>query len=129
MHRLAIGREDISGDEFGDIFSEAIGGAHYRSPLGLGDATVDKTVWSVKTVKDKTPHKKNKVRLISGRNSPDFFHGIENAHADFQKTGGAVLSIWNSRLGRTLSHQPAHPADQTVDRIGRHRLPRRLDRH
>ena len=36
--------------------------------------------------------------MISGRNSPDFSYGISDPHADPQKTGTAVLGIWNERV-------------------------------
>lgn len=98
VFRLAIGRTDISGDEFGEIFANAIGGTDYSSPLGLADVGFNGTGWSVKTVKAKFPHKTKRVRLISGRNSPDYSFGISDPRADMQATGSAVLSIWNSRL-------------------------------
>lgn len=101
VHRLAVGRTDIGGDEFGDIFAQAVYGNHYRSPLGLADVAFNGAGWSVKTVKAKHPYQQKRIRLISGRNSPDFSLGIKNPHADLQATGTAVLSIWNSRLNAT----------------------------
>lgn len=98
VHRLATGRADIAGDEFGDIFADAVKGIHYASPLGLADVAFNGTGWSVKTVKTEKPHKHERVRLISGRNSPDFSLGIENPHTGLQATGKAVLAVWNSRL-------------------------------
>ena len=55
--------------------------------------------WSMKTVKSKKPHRTNDgVRLISGRCSPDYSYGITDPHEDIQKTGRAVLNIWNERV-------------------------------
>ncbi len=38
------------------------------------------------------------MRLISGRCSPDYSYGITDPHEDIQKTGRAVLNIWNERV-------------------------------
>jgi len=98
VHCYAIGRNNISGDDFGDMFAAAIKGTHYDSPIGLTDVSLNDSGWSVKTVQSGKPFKQSKVRLISGRNSPDYSFGISNPRVDIQKTGDAVLSIWNSRL-------------------------------
>jgi hypothetical protein len=102
VHRLAIGNSDITGDDFGTIFSEAIGGNHLASPLGIADVLLDGNAWSVKTVKANTPFTQETVRLISGRNSPDFSLGVQNPHTDIQATGRAVLAIWNARVNESL---------------------------
>lgn len=96
--QLAFGKKDISGNEFSDFFASAADGIDYSSPLGLADVGSDGTGWSVKTVKAGKPFRQKKVRLISGRNSPDYSYGISDPRADIAKTGSAVLSIWNSRL-------------------------------
>lgn len=103
VHRLAIGMSDITGDDFGTIFANSIEGDHRSSPLGIADVGWDGCGWSVKTVKYAKPFKRGLVRLISGRNSPDFSHGIENPHEDIQNTGRAVLSIWNARVDEALN--------------------------
>ncbi len=96
--RLATGRSDISGDEFSQIFANAIDATDYATPLGLADAGLGDTGWSVKTVKSPVPRSTKNVRLISGRNSPDYSFGISDPRADLSATGRAVLAIWNSRL-------------------------------
>ena len=102
MHRLAIGMSDINGDDFGTIFAKSIEGDHRPSPLGIADVGWNGCGWSVKTVKYAKPFQRKDVRLISGRNSPDYSHGIENPHEDIQKTGRAVLTIWNARVDEAL---------------------------
>ena len=102
VHRLAIGMGDITGDDFGTIFADAIGGVHRSSPLGIADVEWNGCAWSAKTVKKANPFKQSRVRLISGRNSPDYSMGIEDAHADISRTGSAVLSIWNARVNEAL---------------------------
>ena len=106
VHRLAVGMGDIAGDDFGTIFANAVGGIHRAKPLGLSDVEWNGCAWSVKTVKDKQPFTKRSVRLISGRNSPDYSLGIENPHDDPEATGRAVLDVWNTRLNQGMNeHQ------------------------
>ncbi|MCY4465069.1 MAG: hypothetical protein OXE46_06000 [Chloroflexi bacterium] len=93
---------DISGDDFATIFANSIDGEHRSSPIGVADVEWNGCAWSAKTIKDKSPFAKSKVRLISGRNSPDYSMGIDDPHADINETGKAVLSIWNSRLDEAL---------------------------
>ena len=101
--RLAVGRKDISGDDFSAIFAAAVKGVDYSSPLGLADVALQTTAWSVKTIKSNNPFDQQTARLISGRNSPDYSFGISDPRADLQKTGSAVLSIWNARLNNARS--------------------------
>ena len=93
-----IGRKDISGDDFGDIFAKAVDGVHLASPIGIADVVANKMAWSCKTVKVNDPFTSRSTRLISGRCSPDYSYGITDPHADIQATGRAVLGIWNERV-------------------------------
>ena len=56
----------------------------------------------MKTVKCQKPFTKDKIRLVSGRMSPDYSYGISDPRTDIQKTGDAVLSIWNARVNQSL---------------------------
>ena len=103
VHRLAIGHGDITGDDFGTIFANAIAGEHRARPLGVADVAWNGCAWSVKTVQASRPFEQPLVRLISGRNSPDYSLGIENPHNDPAATGRAVLSIWNARVNEALA--------------------------
>ncbi len=98
VHLLYIGRKDISGADWGDAFADSIGGVHLDSPVGIADVTLGRMAWSMKTVKNANPLKAKSVRLISGRCSPDYSYGITDPHKDIQKTGTAVLGIWNERI-------------------------------
>ncbi|MBQ9864424.1 MAG: hypothetical protein IJM33_03695 [Bacteroidales bacterium] len=99
VYLLCIGRTDLTGNDWGDVFAEAIGGNHLQSPLGIADVEYKKMAWSMKTVKLTNPHREDaQVRLISGRCSPDYSYGITDPHEDIQKTGRAVLNIWNERV-------------------------------
>lgn len=55
VYLIYIGRKDISGNDWGDAFADAIGGAHLDSPVGIADVVLDKNCWSMKTVKAKDP--------------------------------------------------------------------------
>jgi hypothetical protein len=48
---LAMGRQDIGGDDWGDAFAHAIDGEHLAKPLGIADVIWKKMAWSTKTVK------------------------------------------------------------------------------
>jgi len=102
VHRLAIGHSDITGDDFGTIFANAVGGEHRGRPLGVADVVMNGCAWSVKTVLGTRPYEMPIVRLISGRNSPDYSLGIANPHANPENTGRAVLSVWNARVNEAL---------------------------
>jgi len=102
VHRLGIGVSDLTGDDFGTIFAEAIGGTHRSRPLGVADVVWDSCAWSIKTVKDNHPFTKRSVRLISGRNSPDYSLGISDPRDNLAATGRAVLSVWNARINEAL---------------------------
>lgn len=101
---LYVGRKDITGQDWGDAFAKAIGGVHLDSPVGIADVVKDKMAWSMKTVKSTNPLKAKKVRLISGRCSPDYSYGITDPHKDIEKTGRAVLGIWNERINIAIDN-------------------------
>ncbi len=102
VHRLAIGHSDITGDDFGTIFATAMGGVHRGRPLGIADVDFNGCAWSVKTVKAERPFEIPVVRLISGRNSPDYSLGISDPRANPENTGRAVLSVWNARVNEAM---------------------------
>lgn len=104
VYEKYTGREDLSGDDWGDIFADAIGGDHLSSPVGIADVVKDKMAWSMKTVKNNNPFTCSVLRLISGRCSPDYSYGITDPHEDIQKTGEAVLEIWNERINIAYDH-------------------------
>lgn len=98
VHRMAVGTADITGDDFGRIFAEAIGGIHRDKPLGIADVTWERCAWSAKTIKHKSPFHTRELRFISGRNSPTYSMGIKDPFENVEKTGRAVLEIWNERV-------------------------------
>ena len=93
VYLLASGRDDITGDEWGDAFAYAINGTHLHSPVGIADVVYENQAWSCKTVKKGNPFNPGKVRLISGRNNPNFSDDIQNPYDDIQLTGLSVLGI------------------------------------
>jgi len=109
---FAIGRKDITGDDWGDIFAGAIDGIHFSSPVGIVDVAHERMAWSTKTVKDNNPHTCSSVRIISGRNSPDYSFSIADPREDVQKTGDAVLMIWNARID--IAKEEYYPLREAV---------------
>lgn len=112
VYLLYIGRKDISGEDWGDAFADAINGVHFDSPVGIADVAADGMAYSMKTVKMPNPFTSEKVRLISGRCSPDYSYGISDPHEDIQKTGRAVLEIWNERVN--IAHEEFNPVRTSV---------------
>ena len=112
VYLLYIGRTDITGQDWGDAFSDSIGGVHHDSPIGIADVVLNKMAWSMKTVKHTNPFKAQTVRLISGRCSPDYSYGITDPHKDIQQTGRAVLGIWNERVN--LAYDNYNPIRTSV---------------
>ncbi len=102
VYNFAIGKSNISGEDWGDIFAKSIDGNHLSRPLGLADVVLEGQAWSVKSIQHKNPHSCKIIRVICGRNSPDYSYGIKNTHKDPQKTGRAVLGIWNERVNIAL---------------------------
>lgn len=101
IYLISVGRTDIGGDDWGDALASAISGEHLAAPLGIADVVLNEMAWSTKTVKitaKSGPFDAARVNLISGRCSPDYSYGIANPHDDIQKTGNAVLNIWNERV-------------------------------
>ena len=97
-YQRAVGKADLTGSDWGDAFAAGIGGVHLDSPLGLADVIYGNQCWSAKTIKHDKPHSQRKVRVISGRCSPDYSYGITDPHEDVKRTGTAVLSIYNERI-------------------------------
>lgn len=104
VYLLYVGRTDLTGSDWGDAFAQAINATHLDSPVGIADVVLDKNCWSMKTVKNANPFECKNVRLISGRCSPDYSYGITDPHKDVQRTGEAVLGIWNERVNIANDH-------------------------
>ena len=103
VHSLAVGRTDIAGDDFGEMFATAVSGDHRSSPVGIVDVVWRRCAWSAKTLKHNKPFRSNALRIISGRNSPDYSLNISDPRENIEDTGRAVLEIWNSRIDEVLT--------------------------
>lgn len=112
VYLMYVGRKDITGDDWGDAFADAIGGTHFDSPIGIADVEFRGMAYSMKTVKHQNPFNCDKIRLISGRCSPDYSYGITDPHEDIQKTGRAVLEIWNERVN--IAHEEFNPVRTSI---------------
>ena len=93
------GKPELEGSEWESIFATCIGADWKPSNVGLDDVVMGNTAWGAKTVKAKYPSKQKKVRLISGRNSPNYSFGERSDQkADAKFIGKLVLEIWNERV-------------------------------
>lgn len=93
------GKPELEGSEWESIFASCIGAEWKPSNVGLDDVIIGNTAWGAKTVKSKNPSSQKKVRLISGRNSPNYSFGERSDQkADANLIGKLVLEIWNERV-------------------------------
>ncbi len=93
------GKPELEGSEWENIFANCIGADWKPSNVGLDDVVMGNTAWGAKSVKATRPSTQKKVRLISGRNSPNYSFGErsdQKAGAGF--IGKLVLEIWNERV-------------------------------
>lgn len=89
----------IEGNEWEAIFAKAVGATWKPSNIGLDDVFLYNCAWGAKTVYAQNPWTINKVRLISGRNSPVFSYGDTiGPTSDPNMIGEKVLEIWNYRV-------------------------------
>ncbi len=93
------GKPELEGSEWESIFATCIGADWKPSNVGLDDVVMGNTAWGAKTVKSTNPSTQKKVRLISGRNSPNYSFGERSDQkADANLIGKLVLEIWNERV-------------------------------
>lgn len=86
----------LEGPEWESIFADAIQGEWKPSPVGLDDIIKGNCAWSAKSVKNRRPFTVRTIRLISGRNNPEYSFGqIETTENGI---GRQVLQIWNARV-------------------------------
>ena len=107
-HLATRGTPDLEGKDWERMFAECIGAKWTPSNIGLDDVThiESSTAWGAKTVKGKvtttTDSEKveQRVRLISGRNSPNYSYeeAIDPRKTDPNTAGTMVLEIWNARV-------------------------------
>ena len=89
----------LEGADWEQIFARCVGARWKPSNVGLDDVQLHQMAWSAKTVKNKNPFKVKHVRLISGRNSPDYSFDVENVHTEEpNQLGEMILGIWNARI-------------------------------
>lgn len=93
------GTPELEGKDWEYIFANCIGATWKPSNVGLDDIVLDQCAWGAKTIKTTSPFKTQKVRLISGRNSPIYSFGADKI-TDIAPNplGAQVLEIWNERV-------------------------------
>jgi len=93
------GKPELEGSEWESIYASCIGADWKPSNVGLDDVIIGNTAWGAKTVKASKPSTQKKIRLISGRNSPNYSFGERSDHkTDANLIGKLVLDIWNERV-------------------------------
>jgi len=93
------GKPILEGGDWENIFANCIGAQWKPSNVGLDDVVMGNTAWGAKTVKAPKPSSQDKVRLISGRNSPTFSFGKKiDTKANPTTIGNNVLDIYNQRV-------------------------------
>lgn len=100
VHNIYVGRTDLEGRTWGDIFADAVNGTHLDSPLGIVDVVSDEIGWSMKTIKssNKIVFNSKNINLILGRNDVNGSFNYSDFEKDIQYTGNLVLRIWNARV-------------------------------
>lgn len=89
----------LEGTDWEQIFARLIGARWKPSNVGLDDVVLEQTAWGLKTVKHDNPAVADRIRLISGRNSPVYSFGDkEVSECDPNELGEKVLTIWNERV-------------------------------
>lgn len=89
----------FEGPAWEKCFADAIGADWKPSNVGLDDVVLGNCCWGAKTVKSEKPFTQSTVRLISGRNSPDYSFDVDGVRAlGPDKVGQMVLAIWNERV-------------------------------
>ena len=99
IYKFATSDErNVEGAEWERIFAFAVGAQWKPSNVGLDDVIKGNCAWGAKSVKHAHPFKAKSVRLISGRNSPNYSFGESDLANDPGKIGRMVLEIWNGRV-------------------------------
>lgn len=94
-------RPSLEGPEWEQIFANAIGGEWKPSTVGLDDIVKGNCAWGAKSLKSGRPFTVRAVRLISGRNNPEYSYGHIESSDD--GIGRQVLEIWNARVDEIRS--------------------------
>jgi hypothetical protein len=95
--RLAVDHTGaIEGETWEQMFAVSIGAQWKPSNVGLDDVVLGDCAWGAKTVKSPHPFTVKDVRLIIGRNSPDYSYGRRPTKPEI--LGELVLGVWNQRL-------------------------------
>ena len=95
------GEPRLEGNDWEEIFARCIGAKWTPSNIGLDDVSLEKhsMTWGAKTIKNHNPFDVETVRLICGRNSPDYSFSVRNVHEIPQDDlGTKILQIWNKRV-------------------------------
>jgi len=89
----------IEGQDWEQIFARLLGARWKPSNVGLDDVVLETTAWGAKTIKQDNPYAAKRIRLICGRNSPNYsFEEPKGSELGADTVGQMVLEIWNARV-------------------------------
>jgi hypothetical protein len=89
----------IEGQDWEQIFARLLDARWKPSNVGLDDVVLETTAWGAKTIKQDNPYVAKRIRLICGRNSPNYsFEEPNSTQLDPDVVGSMVLEIWNARV-------------------------------
>jgi hypothetical protein len=89
----------LEGTDWEEIFARLVEASWKPSNVGLDDIVLEQMAWGAKTLKNAKPFTVEKIRLISGRNSPVYSYGDEIvSNRDPKELGDKIVSIYNERV-------------------------------
>lgn len=89
----------LEGSDWECVFANCIGAQWKPSNVGLDDIVLEPCAWGAKSLKSTNPFEIERVRLISGRNSPVYSYGSSiSTDMPADPLGKDVLEIWNERV-------------------------------
>ena len=98
---IAHGGIPLTGNAWESIFATCIGAQWKPSNIGLDDVVLGDTAWGAKSVTNEHPSQMTRVRLISGRNSPQYsYKRSVELDSNPDEIGQMILEIWNARVAQ-----------------------------
>ncbi len=97
--------KDLDNQWFGKTFAKIIEGKYLTINITLANVVKDKTCWiTIEIPTINNPFDFSNIEINNGICKPDYSYGISDPHLEPQRTGNAILNIWNERLYSTLDY-------------------------
>ena len=95
-------KPNIAGSDWEQTFAHGINAEWSPTNTGLDDVSLGTCAWGAKTLQTTKPFTVTTVRIIAGRNSPDYSYGERPEDPDI--LGSMALGIWNERVNNAKSN-------------------------